>query len=556
MKSAAIRKLRSKLAADQPVYGLWITLESPSITEMAVALGVDWVLIDAEHGHLDWKEICEHVRSAVRSDTVVLVRVAELNVGLIKRSLDIGADGVVIPWIESADQLRQALAYAQFPPEGLRGIGGERATAWGQCFAEHAQEANEHVLVIPMIESVKAGRNLQSILNVAGVDLFLVGPADYSSTAGFRGQWEGPGVAEQLLAIKDSIRAAGKHCGLITTSTENLVQRREQGFRLLALGTDTSLLLRGLHGSLAAVDRDRAMRACLLPDGAAPQSAGPAIAPLERPPESLRPDRSEGVTVVGQGPKAELAPGVHLECLVGKFNGARKLTTGIVTMAPGSKLDYHTHTASESVTLLSGSLAMDVEGRRYVLAPLDNITIPRGLAHQAVNVSTTQAARLHVALATDSPDRELVEDNFPRRAMPDDCSGTPGAEYVTRTGSAKRFEAGPGSALVDFFNHDLMPGIEMSGGYGLFQPGGRLPAHVHDFDESISIIEGRATCIVEGRRYSLSECATALEPRGRVHYFVNETTQPMAMIWVYAGPQPERIVVAEQCCTVEGNPWQ
>jgi len=266
MKPAAIRKLRGQLAADRPVYGLWITLESPTITEMAVALGIDWILIDAEHGHLDWKEICEHIRAAVRSDTVVLVRLSELNIGMIKRSLDLGADGVVIPWMESAEQLRQALAYAQFPPEGMRGIGGERATAWGQSFAEHAGEANEHVLVIPMIESVKAGRNIQSMLEVDGVDLFLIGPADYSSTAGFRGQWEGPGVAEQLLAIKDAVRAAGKHCGLITTSHENLLQRREQGFRILALGTDTGLLLRGLHGSLAAVGRDQAIHATLLPE--------------------------------------------------------------------------------------------------------------------------------------------------------------------------------------------------------------------------------------------------------------------------------------------------
>src|SRR5438876_7329666 len=110
MKVSAIRKLRRKLAADEPVYGLWVTLESPSITEMAVALGLDWVVIDAEHGHLDWKEIVEHVRAAVRSETVVLVRIAELNVGLVKRALDIGADGVVVPWIESSEQLRQAVA--------------------------------------------------------------------------------------------------------------------------------------------------------------------------------------------------------------------------------------------------------------------------------------------------------------------------------------------------------------------------------------------------------------------------------------------------------------
>src|SRR5215212_7385827 len=116
MKTPAIRKLREKLATKQPAYGLWVTLESASISEMAAALGLDWVVIDAEHGHLDWKEIVEHLRATVRSETVALVRVAECNVGLIKRALDIGADGVVVPWVESADQLRQASPSRITPP--------------------------------------------------------------------------------------------------------------------------------------------------------------------------------------------------------------------------------------------------------------------------------------------------------------------------------------------------------------------------------------------------------------------------------------------------------
>ncbi|HEY7269785.1 MAG TPA: aldolase/citrate lyase family protein, partial [Dehalococcoidia bacterium] len=99
MKTGSLYRLRRQFAADAPVFGLWITLESPSITEMAVALGLDWVVIDAEHGHLDWKEVVEHLRATVRSDTVALVRLAELNGGLIKRALDLGADGVVIPWV-------------------------------------------------------------------------------------------------------------------------------------------------------------------------------------------------------------------------------------------------------------------------------------------------------------------------------------------------------------------------------------------------------------------------------------------------------------------------
>ena len=140
--------------------------------------------------------------------------------------------------------------------------------------------------------------------------------------------------------------------------------------------------------------------------------------------------------------------------------------------------------------------------------------------------------------------------------MPNESTHVPGKERVTRFATARRFEAGPGTSFIDHFNKTLMPGIEMSGGYGLFQPGGRLPAHFHDFDESICIIEGTAVCIVEGRRYQQSGCNTALQPRGRVHYFINETQKPMAMIWVYAGPTPERVVVDEICATVEGNPWK
>src|SRR4029434_1568417 len=120
-KVAALQRLRQKLAGGDVIYGLWVTLESASISEMAVALGLDWLVIDAEHGHLDWKEILEHVRATVRSDTVALVRVAELNPGLFKRVLDIGADGIVVPWIETTAQLNQAISFASFPPEGIRG---------------------------------------------------------------------------------------------------------------------------------------------------------------------------------------------------------------------------------------------------------------------------------------------------------------------------------------------------------------------------------------------------------------------------------------------------
>jgi len=265
MKIAAIQRFRKKLAAGEAVCGLWVTLESASLSEMAIALGLDWIVVDAEHGHLDWKEILEHIRAAVRSETVVLVRIAELNGALIKRALDIGADGIVVPWIETAEQLTQAVSFARYPPQGLRGIGAERATAWGQAMIEHTAEANEHVLLVPIIETVAAGRNIESLAKVDGTELFFFGPADYSSTAGHRGQWEGPGVAEQLLAIKDKLRAHGKHCGVMSTNLENLVERRQQGFRMLGLGSDTGLFLRSLHAALGVVERDSRIKTSLSP---------------------------------------------------------------------------------------------------------------------------------------------------------------------------------------------------------------------------------------------------------------------------------------------------
>lgn len=266
MKTAAVRRLRRLFAADQPTFGLWESLEAPAVTEIAVALGLDWVVIDAEHGLFDWKEIAEHLRATVRSETVALVRLAELNGGMIKRALDLGADGVIIPWVETAEQLRQAVAFAHYPPQGVRGIGADRATAWGQCLVEHTAEANDHVLVVPIIETVRTVANLAEMLKVEGVELFQFGPADFSSTAGYRGQWEGPGVAEQLLAMKDAIRQAGKHVGIVAKGPEDLQLRVKQGFRSIGLGMDAGLMIRSIRAMLAAAGRDATMHANFTPE--------------------------------------------------------------------------------------------------------------------------------------------------------------------------------------------------------------------------------------------------------------------------------------------------
>ncbi len=549
MNSKAIGQLRSKLAADIPTFGLWVTLESPSITEMAVGLGLDWVVIDAEHGHLDWKEIVEHLRACVRSETVALVRIAEQNLGLIKRALDIGADGVVVPWVENAEQLQQAVAFARYPPEGLRGIGAERATGWGECLVEHTSTANQNVLVIPIIETVRALEEVGPLSRVDGVELYFFGPADLSATAGYRGQWQGPGVADRILAAKDVLRGAGKHCGVVAAGEEDLTRRRQQGFRMIGLGLDGGLFLGALHRLLKAAGRDQRL-------WESPAPAAAPKAPLDRPPETFRPDRPEVISPVGSGPREEIERGVVFESLVGSHNRARNLTTGLVTFAPGAELPYHTHPFGESITLLRGQALVEADGRSYELKTLDNMVFPAGLPHHVRNPSASEPAVFHIAMASQTPLRTLVDRPVSRTSIPETSTGTVGAERINRHATAPRFEAGPRTEFIDYFNVDLMQNLEMSGGYGLFHPGGRLPAHFHDFDESICILSGEATCVVEGRRHKMNDGATALQPRGRVHYFVNESEGPMEMLWVYAGPRPERILVDERCASAEGNPWR
>lgn len=532
MNVRAIQSLRRKLAVDQPVYGMWITLEAPSVAEMAVALGLDWIVIDAEHGHLDWRDILGHVRATVRSETVVLVRLEDTSAGRIKRALDIGADGVVLPWIESADHLARAVAAAQYPPAGVRGMGAERATGWGRALPQHVREANAHVLVVPIVETVKGGQAIESICRVPGVELIQLGPADYSASAGAPGQWEGPGVARQLLAIKDTIRRQGKHCGIVATGPDDLLMRQEQGFRLLGIGFDTGLLLRGLTESLARLERPTTIR----PDLARAHSLEGEL------------DRYEAIQRAAEAERISLGAGVTLRPLVGLHNHAHQLFTGLLRLEPRAGLPSYVRPCDETLTLLSGEATIEVAGRDYTLWGLDCLTIPAGVPRRVVNHSDRQPAELLMAL----PANDATQ-GIPTMAAPLEEPGFETAERprtgerVRRHALAEWTELAPGASFQDFFNAQL-GSRGVCGGYGLFEPGARLPCHRHDYDESITIVQGTASCIVEGRRYELQDNDTALVPRGRCHYFHNTSNETMAMVWVYAGDMPERMVVDESHC--------
>ncbi len=261
-------------------------------------------------------------------------------------------------------------------------------------------------------------------------------------------------------------------------------------------------------------------------------------------------DRREAMQTQETAKATVLVPGAELRPLVGDHNGARNLFTGLLTLAPKASYPLYDRPFTEVSVLVAGEAAVDVEDRRYRLGLVDAMTVPAGLPRRLVNLSTVRPALIHISLAAASPVQTWVNGRFAPVEQPAGATGRPGAERLCRNNPAVRFELAPRALFQDLFSAELgSHGI--CGGYGIFDAGARLPCHRHEFDESITIVQGAATCVVEGRRHELSDNATALVPQGLCHYFINLTLEPMAMIWVYAGDKPDRIVMDEGFCHPE-----
>jgi quercetin dioxygenase-like cupin family protein len=261
-------------------------------------------------------------------------------------------------------------------------------------------------------------------------------------------------------------------------------------------------------------------------------------------------DRRETVETVAGAKPAVLVPGIELCSLVGSHNGARNLFTGLLTLAPDASYPFYSRPFTEVSLLLGGQLAVDVADRRYRLGAFDAITIPANLPRRVVNLSPTRSATVHVSMAATAPVQSWINGRFTPLEQPPGATGQPGAERLCRNNPPARFELAPRARFQDLFGAEFgSKGI--CGGYGMFEAGARLPCHRHEFDESITIVQGTATCVVEGRRYELSGNATALVPQGLCHYFINLTLEAMAMVWVYAGDKPDRIVMDESYCHPE-----
>jgi quercetin dioxygenase-like cupin family protein len=248
-------------------------------------------------------------------------------------------------------------------------------------------------------------------------------------------------------------------------------------------------------------------------------------------------------------PGMPIVDGVELGMFASQEIGATGFSTGIATFRPGARMPYHFHGFSEAVTVLEGLAHVILEGRSYRVSPLDCVHVPAGLAHQVENDGASDLVTLS-AFASSNPTRSQADRTFDLETRNSKEPASDDPEIIIRFNSAEKYELAENALFCDLFA-SRFGARGICGGHGRFLPGASLPCHTHDFDESITIVKGTAACMVRGKRYELSGRDTAFIPKGIPHRFLNESNNEMAMIWVYAGNEPDRRVVDSRYCSGE-----
>ena len=243
-------KVKSMLKAGEPVIGGWVTVGHPSVAEIVAATGFDWVTVDMESGALTCSEVQMLFQAMAPFDVVPLVRVLKNDPDVIGQVLDMGARGIIVPLVNTKEEAKAAVAAAKYPPEGTRGISVSRAHAYGRCFREYVDAANEDVLVVIQIEHIEAVNNIDDILSVPGIDAIFIGPGDLSGSMGLLGQPRHPEVQKVFNKILEGARRYGIPTGLHTLSGEEAKEKIEAGFRFIALSSDSELLCVACDDSL------------------------------------------------------------------------------------------------------------------------------------------------------------------------------------------------------------------------------------------------------------------------------------------------------------------
>jgi 2-keto-3-deoxy-L-rhamnonate aldolase RhmA len=235
-----IYSLKKSLAQRKPTIGSWITLPHPSIAEIMAAAGFAWLVVDLDHSAITLGEAAELIRVIDLCGVAPLVRLSANDPVQIKRVMDAGAHGTIIPMVNSAREAEQAVAAVRYPPQGRRGVGLARAQSYGTSFEAYRDWLNRESLVIVQIEHIQAVDNLAAILAVEGVDGFIVGPYDLSGSLGLPGEFEHPRVVEALAEIQRisaKMRpAAGYH--VVQPHPDQVRQKLAEGYSFIAYSVD------------------------------------------------------------------------------------------------------------------------------------------------------------------------------------------------------------------------------------------------------------------------------------------------------------------------------
>lgn len=244
-------KLKEKLINNELTIGSWITIGHNAIAEIMVKAGFDWLTIDMEHSSITMTEAQSLIQVIDLAGCVPLVRVGANESYLIKRAMDAGAHGVIVPMVNTRADAERAVKAVRYPPYGNRGVGLARAQGYGNSFQEYKQWLEKYSVVIVQIEHIDAVNNLEEILKVEGVDAFIVGPYDLSGSMGLPGDFTNPQFIKALNRIKVvSARLnviPGYH--VIPCDFEALRDKIDEGYLFLAHSLDTLFLIDALKRS-------------------------------------------------------------------------------------------------------------------------------------------------------------------------------------------------------------------------------------------------------------------------------------------------------------------
>ena len=245
--------VKEKLKRGEPSIGTWVATGDPLVSEILCHAGFDWLAVDMEHNAIDMRDLMACFYAIATTDTVPFVRVPWNDPEVLKRVLDIGAYGVIVPNIKTPQEAELAVQACRYAPDGFRGVGGVRGRLYGG--PDYFENANEEIAVVLMIEDNEAVRRIAEICNVPGIDALFIGPSDLASSLGVPPGYDNPhpdhkaAVRQVLETGKRFNIPTGIHCG----SAEEVNRRIEEGFQFLPIVSDARFLAAAAQTALEQV---------------------------------------------------------------------------------------------------------------------------------------------------------------------------------------------------------------------------------------------------------------------------------------------------------------